>query len=120
MSEGSSQPSLDDLVLELALVREAGLEPLEVEPLVSKLPLLTGLGVVRRLVRTDTTLAVASVICEVTREAAERLVDDPDHPGPKRQPTAVAQAQMLLRVHYATKTLTPAEARTKTQEASGV
>jgi hypothetical protein len=101
-------------------VREAGLEPLEVEPLVRKLPLLAGLGVVRRRARTSTTLAAASAICDLTREAGERLVDDPDHPGPKGQPTTVAQAQMLLRVHYATKQLAPAEARTRTQEASGV
>ncbi len=120
MAQEAAQPLLDDLVPELALVREAGLEPLEVEQLVSKLTLLAGLGVVRRRVRTDTPLAVASAMCEVVLEAAERLVDDPNHPGPKDQPTAVAQAQMLLRVHYATKQLTAAEARTKTQEASGV
>ena len=120
MTEQASPPSLDDLVPELGLVREAGLEPLEVEPLVPRLPLLADLGVVRHRTRTGTALAVASAICELTREAAERLIDDPDHLGPAGQPTPVSQAQMLLRVHYITKTLTAAEARTKTQEASGV
>ena len=37
-TEGPPQPSLDELVAELALVREAGLEPLEVEALVPSLP----------------------------------------------------------------------------------
>jgi hypothetical protein len=120
MTGSATQSPLDSLVRELALVREAGLEPLEVEPLVPELPQLAGLGAVRRRARTGTTLSVAAAICELTREAAERLVDDPDHPGPSDQPTAVAQAQMLLRVHYATKALTPAEARTNTQVASGV
>jgi hypothetical protein len=120
MAEGTQQPPLDELVTELALVREAGLEPLEVEALVPKLPILADLGVVRRRKYTDTPLAVATCICQVTREATERLTDDPDHPGPPGQPTPVAQAQMLLRVHYATKTLSAAEARTRTQEASGV
>jgi hypothetical protein len=120
MTEGAPQPSLDDLVPELALVREAGLEPLEVEILVPKLPVLAVLGVVRHRTHTDTALAAATSICQVTREATERLTDEPDHPGPPSQPTPVAQAQMLLRVHYATKQLTPAEARTRTQEASGV
>jgi hypothetical protein len=120
MQSAVSQPSLDGLVRELAVVREAGLEPLEVEPLIPKVPLLSGLDVVRRRARTGTTLAVASTICDLTREAGERLVDDPEHPGPREQATAVAQAQMLLRVHYTTKALTPAEARIRTQEASGV
>ncbi len=114
------QPALDDLVPELALVREAGLEPLEVEPLIPRLPRLAGLGVVRRRTHTDTALAVAASICHLTREATERLTDDHDHPGPPSQPTPIAKAQMLLRVHYATKSLSAAEARTKTREASGV
>lgn len=117
---GSSQPSLDNLVPELALVREAGLEPLEVEPLVPKLPLLAGLGVVRHGAYAVTALAVATGICRVIREAAVRLTDDPDPPGSPGQATPIAQAQMLLRVHYATKTMTAAEARIRTQEVSGV
>lgn len=114
------QPSLDELVSELGHVREAGMEPLEVEPLVPELPILAGLGVVRHRTHTDTALARATSICQLVREAAERLSDDPEHPGSPRQLSHVAQAQMLLRVHYATKKLTAAEARTKTQEASGV
>lgn len=119
-TEGGHQPSLDALVPELALVREAGLEPLEVEPLVPKLPLLANLGVVRRRVRTGTGLAVAQRLCEITREATERLIDDPDQPGPPGHVSYVAQAQMLLRVHYATRALSVADARIRTQEASGV
>jgi hypothetical protein len=87
---------------------------------VPRLPVLGSLGVVRHRVRTDTPLAVAMSLCEVVREAAERLVDDPATPGPPGQPSQVAQAQMLLRTHYATKELSAADARTKTQEASGV
>lgn len=120
MTEGEAQPSLDELVPELALVREAGLEPLEVEPLVPRLPHLAGLGVVRHRVATDTTLAIATSICQVTREAAEHLTDEPDRAGPSGHVSYVAQAQMLLRVHYATRTLTPADARARTQESSGV
>ena len=121
MTEGTGQPSLDDLVSELALVREAGLEPLEVETLVPRLPLLASLGVVQHRIRTDTALDISMGICDTTKEAAaERLVDDPDAPGPSDRPTLVAQAQMLLRAHYATKELTTAEARTRTQESSGV
>jgi hypothetical protein len=120
MTEGTPQLLLDDLASELALVREAGLEPLEVEALVPKLPALARLGVVRHRTHTDTALATATSICQVVRAAAERLTDDPAHPGPPSQPTPVAQAQMLLRVHYTTKPLTPAEARAKTQESSGV
>jgi len=120
MTEAGQQPSLDGLVPELALVREAGLEPLEVELLALKLPLLSNLGLVRRRTHTDTALAVATSICQVVREAAERLTDDPDPPGPADQPTLVAQAQMLLRMHYVTKQMSAAEARTKTQEASGI
>jgi hypothetical protein len=116
----AEQPSLDDLVPELALVREAGLEPLEVEPFVARLPLLAALGVVCHRTHTDTELAVAGSICQVTREAAERLVDDPDQPGPPDQLTPAAQAQMLLRLHYRTRQLTPGEARKATQEASGI
>jgi hypothetical protein len=111
---------LDDLVPELAQVREAGLEPLDVEPVVAALPQLASLGVVRHRVQTDTALGRATSICQVVREAAERLEDDAEHPGPVGQPSPVAQAQMLLRVHYATKALSAADARTKTQEASGV
>lgn len=120
MTDTAAGPSLDELVPELALVREAGLEPLEVEPLVPQLPRLMGLGVVRHRTKTDTQLAVAMSICAVTKEAAERLTDDPDTPGPPGRPTLVAQAQMLIRVHYATKELTAAEARTGTQEVSGL
>jgi hypothetical protein len=116
----AEQPSLDDLVSELALVREAGIEPLEVEPLVPQLSLLTTLGVVRHRTRTNTPLAIATSICQVVREAAERLVDDPDYPGSQDLPTPTAQAQMLLRVHYRTRQLTPGEARKMTQESSGV
>lgn len=122
MTEGGGQsPSLDDLVPELALVREAGLEPLEVEVLVPRLPVFASLGVVQHRARTDTALAAAMSICHVMKEAAsERLVDDPDAPGPANRPTLVAQAQMLLRVHYATKDLSAADARIRTQESSGV
>src|SRR5450759_5032839 len=91
-----------------------------VEPLVAALPELASLGVVRHRLRTDTALGRATSICQVVREAAERLEDDPEHPGPVGQRSPVAQAQMLLRVHYATKALSAADARTKTQEASGV
>ncbi|MGH3193075.1 MAG: hypothetical protein ACRDOL_38650 [Streptosporangiaceae bacterium] len=121
MTEAGSQLSLDDLASELALVREAGLEPLEVEALVPRLQVLASLGVVQHRTRTDTPLAVAMSMCQVAKEAAsERLVDDANAPGPPDRPTLVAQAQMLLRVHYATKDLTVAEARTRTQESSGV
>jgi hypothetical protein len=117
---GPEQPSLDDLVPELSLVREAGLEPLEVEPLVPQLPLLSDLGVVRHRTHTETALAAATAICQVTREAAERLADDPVRQGPADVPSLAAQAQMLFRVHYRTRGLTPGEARKATQEACGV
>lgn len=120
MAGSTSQPILDELVPELALVREASLEPLEVEPLVPQLHGLSGLGVVCHRTKTGTDLGIAASICQVVREAAERLSDDPDHAGPPSQLSHVAQAQMLFRVHYATKKLTAAEARAKTREASGV
>jgi len=116
----SAPPSLDDLVPELSLIREAGLEPLEVEPLVPKLSGIASLGIVRRRTHTDTALALATSICAVTKEAAERLADDPDHPGPAGHVSPEAQAQMLLRAHYRTRQLSPGDARTTTQEASGV
>jgi len=114
------QPPLDDLVPELALVREAGMEPLEIETLIDRLPGLAVLGVVRHHIRTDTALAIATSICQVVREAAERLIDGPDHPGSRDRPTPTAQAQMLFRVHYRTRSHTPGEARKMTQESSGV
>jgi hypothetical protein len=117
---GVPTPSLDGLGPELAIVREAGLEPLDVETDLSKLPLLAALGVVRRRTRTETSLATATSICQVVREAAEALADEPNPVGPSGQPSLTAQAQMLLRVHYATRTLSVADARTRTQEASGV
>ena len=120
MAEDPLGHRLDDLVPELSQVREAGLEPLDVEPLVAAMPELASLGVVRHRLRTDTALGRATSICQVVREAAERLEDDPEHPGPPGHASPVAQAQMLLRVHYTTKKLSVAEARIKTQEASGV
>jgi hypothetical protein len=107
-------------VPELAIVREAGLEPLDVEVAIAELPALFALGVVQRRSRTDTSLAAATAICQIVREAAERLNDDTEQPGPPGQTSSVAQAQMLLRVHYATKELSVADARTETQSASGV
>lgn len=120
MTDDAAGPSLDELVLELAPIREAGLEPLEVETLVPQLLGLMSLGVVRHRTRTDTHLGIATSICRVVHEAAERLTDDPDPAGPPAQPSYVAQAQMLLRVHYDTRKLSAAQARSKTQEASGV
>jgi hypothetical protein len=120
VAEDPSQPSLDGLVAELAKIRGAGLDPLEVEALVPKLPIISGLGVVRHRTRTRTALAFATSITEVVREAATRLDDDPNRPSAAGQASPTAQAQMLLRVHYATKSLSAAEARAKTQEASGV
>jgi hypothetical protein len=113
-------PSLDDLVPELALVREAGLEPLDVEAVLDKLPLLSTLGIVSRRGRTSTSLATATSICQVVREAAERLTGDVDRVVPPATASLVAQAQLLLRVHYATANLSSADARAKTQAASGV
>jgi hypothetical protein len=116
-----SPPSpLDGLVAELAVVREAGLEPLDVETELSKLLQLSALGIVRRRTRPDTSLATATSLCQVVREAADRLEDEAAPVGPPGQPSFAAQAQMLLRVHYATRSLSPADARTKTQESSGV
>jgi hypothetical protein len=120
VNERQSQPSLDELVPELALVREAGLEPLEIETAISSLPALAGLGVVCRRTRTGTELGTATAIAQVVREAADRLDDDPDRPGPTDLPSPVVLAQMLFRVHYATRELSAADARTYTQEASGV
>jgi hypothetical protein len=120
MAEDPLGHRLDDLVPELSQVREAGLEPLDVEPLVAAMPELASLGVVRHRLRTDTELGRATTICQVVREATERLEDDPEHPGAPGQPSTIAQAQMLLRIHYTTRTLSAAEARIKTQEASGV
>jgi hypothetical protein len=120
MAEDPLAPSLEELVPELALVREAGLEALEVELLLPRLPVLAGLGVTRRRTRTDTPLAVATTITQVVHEAATRLADDPERPGPSDQPSPVAQAQMLFRVHYATKQLSSAEARIRTRDASGI
>ena len=120
MADDPHGPSIDALVPELALVREAGLEPLDVEPILAQLPHLSALGVVRRRTHTDTPLARATTICQVVQEAAERLTEDPDQPGPPGRPGYVAQAQMLFRVHYTTRRMTAADARTKTREASGV
>jgi hypothetical protein len=120
VNERQSQPSLDELVPELALVREARLEPLEIETVISSLPVLADLGVVRRRTRADTPLGTATAIAQVVREAAGRLDDDPDRPGPGDLPSPVALAQMLFRVHYATRRMSAADARTYTQEASGV
>jgi hypothetical protein len=120
VNEGQSQPSLDELVPELALVREAGLEPLEIEALVPSLPVLAGLEAVRHRIRVETVLGMATAIAQVVREAADRLEDDPDRPGPRDAPSPVALAQMLFRVHYATRRESAAEARASTQEASGV
>jgi hypothetical protein len=50
----STQPALDELVPDLAFVREAGLEPLEIEGLLQKLQALPGLGIVRRRTRVGT------------------------------------------------------------------
>ena len=115
----TERPSLDDLVAELALVREAGLDPLDVEPLLTGLPELSALGVVRHESRTETSLARAQSICAVVRHAAERLASDepPSQPG---TPPPVVQAQYLFRTHYKTQALTSAEARVVTREASGL
>jgi hypothetical protein len=115
-----AEASLDQLVPELALVREAGMDPLEVESLVPSLPSLAALGVIHRRTRTTTALATAGAIVQVVREAAARLEDGLPYSGPTNQPSPAAQAQMLLRLHYATANLSVGEARTKTQEASGV
>jgi hypothetical protein len=114
--EAAAAPTLDDLVPELAHVREAGLEPLDVEPLLAELPHLAGLGVISHRTRADTPLGRAAAICAVVRDAAERLDSDPGTGslGP------AGQALMLLRVHYKTRKLSVAEARTFTQETSGV
>jgi hypothetical protein len=79
-----------------------------------------GLGVVPRRTKTHTHLGVATSVCQVVREAAERLSDEPDPAGPEAQPSYVAQAQMLLRVHYTTRKLSAAQARSRVQEVSGV
>jgi hypothetical protein len=120
VNEGQSQPSLDELVPELALVREAGLEPLEIETVISSLPVLAELGLVRRRTRADTPLGTATAIAQAVREAVGRLEEDPDRPGPRDSPSPIALAQMLFRGHYATRRISAAEARTYTQEASGV
>jgi hypothetical protein len=120
VTEEKPQPSLDQLARELGRVREAGLEPLDIDPLVPSLPALAGLGVVRRRTRADTALGVATAIAQVVREAAERLEDDANRPGPEGLASPVALAQMLFRVHYATRQSSAAEARIKTQESSGV
>ncbi len=115
----SSPSPLDGLVRELAIVREAGLDPLDVEPELPRLSLLAGLGVVQRRTHTGTSLAVATSLCQVVREAADRLADDVPA-GSSALPGLSAQAQMLLRVHYATRSVSIADARTKAQESSGV
>jgi hypothetical protein len=120
MPEVAAPPTLDDLVSELAHVREAGLEPLDVEPLLGEVPHLAGLGVVVHRTRADTPLGRATALCAVVHEAAERMEDAPGTPGAASQPGPLAQAQMLLRVHYKTRKLSVAEARIATQEASGV
>ena len=113
------RPDLDELAPELALVREAGLDALEVEPLLPQLPHLTALGVVRRRIQVTTSLGAATAISQVVRQAANRL-DDGGQLSPTGQPSAVTQAQMLFRVHYKTQALSVAAARTAAQEASGV
>jgi hypothetical protein len=120
MAEGRRQPSLDALVPELARVREAGLERLELEADVASLPALAGLGVVTRRARGGTAVGTANAIAQVVREAAERLDDDPNLPGMADRSSPAALAQMLFRVHYDTRKLSVADARTRTQEASGV
>lgn len=120
MPEDVAAPSLDDLVPELARVREAGLEPLDVEVALPELSHLVELSAVRGSTRAYTPLGRATAICSATRAAVERLEDDADRPGPPGQPSYAAQAQMLFRLHYKTRKLGVAEARTATQEASGV
>jgi hypothetical protein len=118
--EGVVETPLDELVPELALVREAGLEPLAIEELLPALPALVGLGVVQRRARGRTPLGTARAIAQVVQEAVVRLDDDPDRPGPSALLSPVALAQQLFRMHYATREMTPAAARTKTRQSSGV
>lgn len=118
--EGEGAPSLEQLVPELAQVREAGLEPLDVEEILDRLPTLAALGAVTHQTRADTTLGRAAAICSVVRQAAERL--DADAPGqwPAGHHNLIAQAQMLMRVHYKTRDLSAADARAAAREASGL
>ncbi|MBK8075060.1 MAG: hypothetical protein IPK24_05690 [Kineosporiaceae bacterium] len=120
MTDEAAALGLDDLVLELARVREAGLEPLDVETALPGLPHLSSLGVVTQRTRADTTLGQATAICATVNEAIERLADEADRLGPPNQPSNPAQAQMLFRMHYRTRKLGVAEARVHTQELSGV
>lgn len=119
MADEPTAFDLDGLVLELALVREAGLDALEVEPLLPRLQLLIVLGIVSHRTQVATSLGTATAITQVVREAAERL-EDTGQLSTTGQLSATAQAQMLFRVHYKTQTLSVAAARTATQEASGV
>lgn len=119
VTDAVARSGLDELVAELALIRGAGLNPLDVEPLVPTLPHLAALGVIRHRTRVATSLGVATAIADVVRDAAERL-DDADQLGPDARPSDVSQVQMLFRVHYATRKLSVADARKHTQEASGV
>ena len=120
VTEGSPEQSLDELVQELARIREAALEPLEIQALVPTLPTLAGLGVVRRRTKMDTALGRATEMAHVVREAVQRLDDDPTRPGPADPPSPAALAQMLFREHYDTRQLSAASARTWAQEKSGV
>jgi hypothetical protein len=110
---------LDDLVPELARVREAGLEPLDLEPRVSSLTFLTSLGVVRTQIGADTSLSRATACCHVVRQAVGRLgnIEVEDAPS---QPSYTTQVQMLFRTHTDTDAMSVAEARTEVQECSGV
>jgi hypothetical protein len=77
MNEGVT-PSLDDLVSELALVREAGLAPLAIEPLLPRLPKLSGLSSVGARIRVATPLGTATAITQLVHEAAAKSsVDGP-------------------------------------------
>jgi hypothetical protein len=112
---------LGALVPELARVRETGLEPLDVEGLFAELSHLASLGIVRHHTRADTTLGRATALCQVVRDAAERLqADEPPRHTPDEPVATITQALMLFRLHPKTRAKSVAEARIVTQEASGV
>jgi len=94
----------------LAHVRSAA-SALDLEPLLHKLPALTGLGIVRGRVRAATSLGLAAAVLSVVQVATAELDEGAgEH----------TLAKLLFRVHPDTAKVGPAKARLRAQEASGV
>ena len=119
MDDQDAEDLLARLTEELRRVREAGLEPLQIEEQVAKLEGLAGLPVVMQRTSVRTSLGVAMAITDVVRESVQRLDRAIERDGVKPTPEVVL-AQLVFRLHYRTVAVSTAEARRVAQEESGV